>query len=127
METATEKLLLRLKALADPVRLRLVGLCRHGECSVAELTQVSGQSQPRVSQQLKQLCAAGFLERFRDGKRVYYRVPAPADTAIRRLLSLIPEGDTVLAADIERLHALRGAHAHEAPAVELEVTPAGRT
>ena len=56
MNSATESLLLQLKALSDPTRLRLVALCRQGECSVSELTRVTGISQPRVSQQLKALC-----------------------------------------------------------------------
>jgi DNA-binding transcriptional ArsR family regulator len=108
MEMAIEPFLAQLKALADPVRLRLVALCRHGECSVSELTEILGQSQPRVSQHLKQLCDAGLLERFRDGKRVYYRVPLlKGGTAGRRLLELIPE-DRLALADTERLRRLRG-------------------
>jgi SAM-dependent methyltransferase len=110
METATERLLLQLKTLADPVRMRLVALCRHGECSVAELTEVTGQSQPRVSQHLKKLCEAGLLERFRDGKRVYYRIPAPRGSALARraLLELIPATDATMQADALRLHQIRG-------------------
>jgi ArsR family transcriptional regulator len=76
MQESTETLLQRLKILGDLTRLRLVALCRQGECSVSELTAVTGQSQPRISQQLKLLCEAGLLGRFRDGKRVFYRVPA---------------------------------------------------
>ena len=106
MDFATERLLLQLKALADPVRLRLIALCRHGECSVAELTHVTGQSQPRVSQHLKQLCGAGLLERFRDGKRVYYRLPSLARPP-RLLLDLVPEADREIAADAARLRRLR--------------------
>lgn len=106
MGISTERLLLQLKALADPVRMRLVALCRHGECSVAELTQVTGQSQPRVSQHLKQLCGAGLLERFRDGKRVYYRLPSLARPP-RLLLDLVPEADREIAADAARLRRLR--------------------
>ncbi|MEX2496188.1 MAG: metalloregulator ArsR/SmtB family transcription factor [Woeseia sp.] len=110
MESGTEQLLLQLKTLADPTRLRLVALCRRGECSVSELAQASGHSQPRVSQHLKQLCDAGLLERFRDGKRVYYRVPVArsGSAALRRLLDLIPHTDPVMAGDAERLRELRG-------------------
>lgn len=110
METSTEQLLLQLKSLADPIRLRLLALCRHGECSVSELTEVLAQSQPRISQHLKQLCDAGLLERFRDGKRVYYRVPAlrGGTTRRRRMLELIPVEDPRITADAERLRRLRG-------------------
>ena len=110
MSTPTEQLLQQLKALADPQRLRLVALCRHGELSVTELTAVLGQSQPRVSQQLKQLCEAGLLKRFRDGKRVYYRMPSTATRAGRQLLALIPAGDAPFADDAARLRALRGSN-----------------
>ncbi len=105
----TVDLLGQLKALADPVRMRLVALCRHGECSVSELTAVSGSSQPRVSQHLKLLCDSGLLERFRDGQRVYYRVPARGGGAAarRELLRLIPTQDPEFAADTERLRRLR--------------------
>ena len=96
MQLATESLLQRLKTLGDLTRLRLVALCRHGECSVSELTRVIGQSQPRISQQLKLLCEAGLLRGFRDGKRVFYRVPAGGgrEEDLRQLLELVP-GDVL--------------------------------
>lgn len=109
MENRTHRLLLQLKMLSDASRMRLLALCRHGECSVSELTQVLGLSQPRVSQHLKQLCDAGLLRRFRDGKRVFYRVSARGDTTHRGLLALIPDEDSQLVDDAARLHALRGA------------------
>ncbi len=102
---------MQFKALADPVRMRLVALCRQGECSVSELTRVIGLSQPRVSQHLKRLCDAGILRRFRDGKWVYYRVTArrSSDGATRRrLLDLIPLDDPDFRNDLARLQELRG-------------------
>ena len=110
MENESEQLIAQFKALADPVRLRIVALCAQGECSVSELTDVLGHSQPRVSQHLKQLCAAGLLERFRDGHFVYYRVAARGDGAAlrRRLLSLIPDRDPVFGKDSDKIRTLRG-------------------
>lgn len=110
MKQSTEALILCLKSLGEPTRLRLVALCRQGECSVSELTRVLGQSQPRISQQLKQLCDAGLLDRFRDGKRVFYRVPAGNDltASLRRLLDLIPDDDAVFQADWKLLRQSRG-------------------
>lgn len=107
MRQGTEQLLLQFRNLADPVRLRLLALCRRGECSVSELTQAVGHSQPRVSQHLKKLCEAGLLERFRDGKRVYYRVPAVEGHAARRLLDMLPDAEPVMLEDAERLAAVR--------------------
>lgn len=106
----TALLITRLKAVAEPVRLRLLALCQQGECSVSELTTVLLQSQPRVSQQLKILCDAGLLERFRDGQRVYYRLATSSDAGAsrRQLLQLLPGDDPQLEADAERLRAVRG-------------------
>ena len=117
MLVPTEMLVARLKALGDPVRLRLVALCRKGECSVSELVAVTGQSQPRVSQQLKRLCEAGLLERFRDGKRVFYRAPRRGKEAkaIEELLRLIPEEDPVFVTDWDLLRKGRGESVEEIP------------
>ena len=109
MESSTEKLIVHLKAFADPVRLRLLALCVRGECTVSELTQVMAQSQPRISQHLKQLCDAGLLERFRDGHFVYYRVPLGSEQAAhrRRLFALLPADEPVYERDFDKLCTLR--------------------
>jgi len=110
MMPGTENLLLQFKALADPVRTRLVALCGIAECSVSELTKVTGQSQPRISQHVKQLCAVGLLERFKDGHFVYYRVRSGGDDspARRRLLALLPEDEPQFANDTRKLREVRG-------------------
>jgi len=110
MRASTDLLMRQMKALGDAARLRLVALCRNGECGVSELVEITALSQPRISQHLKQLCEVGLLERFRDGKRVFYRVPRAPDkrTEIEPLLGLIPEDDPQLIADRERLHRSRG-------------------
>jgi len=109
MKASTDKLLKQFKALADPIKVRLVALCGVAECSVSELTTVTGQSQPRVSQHLKQLCAADLLERFRDGHFVYYRVPTKGVDPLRRrrLLALLPADEPQFDKDTERLRTLR--------------------
>ena len=102
----------QLKTLADLTRMRLIALCRQGECSVSELTDVIGQSQPRISQHLRALCDSGLLLRHRDGKRVFYRVPQRGgDAALRvQLLALIPVDDRLFTDDWQRLLELRGEH-----------------
>lgn len=109
MQSSTEQLITHLKAFADPVRLRLLALCVRGECTVSELTQVMGQSQPRISQHLKQLCDAGLLERFRDGQFVYYRVPLASEQAAqrRRLFALLPTDEPAYDNDFDKLCGLR--------------------
>ncbi len=109
MKPSTDKLLLQFKTLADPVRTRLVALCGLAECSVSELTKVTGQSQPRISQHVKQLCAARLLERFKDGHFVYYRVPTSGvdSSTRRRLLALLPENEPQFEADARKLRKIR--------------------
>ncbi len=98
----------QLRAAAEPTRLRVLATLRRGEFSVIELTDILGQSQPRVSRHLKLLCDAGLLERFREQHWVYYRVPAEgAGTEfVDELLSRIEPGDPTLAADRVRVEAV---------------------
>ena len=69
------------KALADPVRLRLVSLvAAHagGEACVCDLNDAFDLSQPTISHHLKVLHEAGLLDREKRGVWVYYRVNARA-------------------------------------------------
>lgn len=127
MQSTTSLLLQQLKSLGDITRLRLLALCRPGECSVSELTRVIGQSQPRISQQLKQLCEAGLLGRFRDGKRMFYRVPArnSAGTDVPRLLALIPDDDPLFIEDLKQLRQHREQRVDQA-ASDLEIDQTDR-
>lgn len=111
MNPDTEHLVNQFRALADPVRMRLVALCSQGECSVTELTEVLAQSQPRISQHLKILCDAGMLERFRDGHFVFYRLPEQGDNAaqLRRLLALLPVQEPDFVRDVGVLRESRSA------------------
>ncbi len=115
---AMDSLLSALKAVAEPTRLRILGLLAEGELTVTELTQILRQSQPRVSRHLKLLCEAGVLNRFREGTWVFYRLASDDDIGglARRLLGFLPHKDHVLSMDQERLSAVR--HARNAAAVE---------
>jgi len=66
-----------LKALAHPVRLRLLYALRDDEECVCHLTALLRQRQAYVSQQLMFLRHAGLIVDRRDGLRVYYRVKDP--------------------------------------------------
>jgi DNA-binding transcriptional ArsR family regulator len=63
-----------LKALAHPVRLRILNALREDEECVCHLTALVRHRQAYVSQQLRFLRQAGILQDRKDGLRVYYRV-----------------------------------------------------
>jgi ArsR family transcriptional regulator len=66
-----------LKALADPVRLRLVsiiGTAESGEVCACDLPALVERSQPTVSHHLSLLVKAGVLEREQRGKWAWFRV-----------------------------------------------------
>ena len=68
-----------LKALADPVRLRLLSLVAShadGEACVCDLADAFDLSQPTISHHLKVLHDLDLLERYKRGVWVYYRVRA---------------------------------------------------
>ena len=63
-----------LRSAGEPTRLRLLLLLiGQGEFNVKDLTQILGQSQPRLSRHLKLLTDAGLIERFQEGSSVFYR------------------------------------------------------
>jgi ArsR family transcriptional regulator len=75
--TAAERIAPLLKALADPVRLRLLSLvAAHdgGEACVCDLNDAFDLSQPTISHHLKVLHEIGLLDRSKRGVWVYYRV-----------------------------------------------------
>ena len=109
-------LLVGLRAAADASRVRLLAICAQGEWTVTELTQVLGQSQPRVSRHLKLLADAGLLERFREGSWVFYRRARTGTGArlARSLCRMLPTDDPELALDRQRLAAVRAARQEQA-------------
>jgi ArsR family transcriptional regulator len=74
---AAERIAPLLKALADPVRLRLLSLVAShdgGEACVCDLNDAFDLSQPTISHHLKVLHEIGLLDRSKRGVWVYYRV-----------------------------------------------------
>ena len=87
---AAVELASRLKALADPGRLRLVSLLLASEDQQActcDLTEPLGLSQPTVSHHLKKLAEAGIVTGERRGVWTYYRVQPAALASIAVLLT----------------------------------------
>ncbi|MFL6100474.1 MAG: metalloregulator ArsR/SmtB family transcription factor [Actinomycetales bacterium] len=81
-----------LKALADPVRLRLMSLIAShegGEACVCDLTGAFDLSQPTISHHLKVLHDAGLVTREKRGVWVFYRAQT---SALGDLAALIGNG-----------------------------------
>jgi ubiquinone/menaquinone biosynthesis C-methylase UbiE/biotin operon repressor len=62
-----------LRTLSDPTRARLMNLLQSEELSVAEIQEILGMGQSRISTHLAQLKRAGLVEDRRVGKNIYYR------------------------------------------------------
>jgi len=67
-------ILKNLRLLADPSRLRILLLVEREELSVAELQEILGMGQSRISTHLAQLKQAGLVEDRRNGKSILYRL-----------------------------------------------------
>jgi len=68
-----------LKLLADPTRLRILMLLEQEALSVAELQEILGMGQSRISTQLSQLKAEELVEDARSGKNNIYSCAAASD------------------------------------------------
>jgi ArsR family transcriptional regulator, arsenate/arsenite/antimonite-responsive transcriptional repressor len=82
-----------LKALADPVRLRLMSLVASrpgGEACVCDLNDAFDLSQPTISHHLKVLHEAGLVDRDKRGVWVYYRVRPQALASLGALIGCPP-------------------------------------
>jgi ArsR family transcriptional regulator, arsenate/arsenite/antimonite-responsive transcriptional repressor len=78
-----------LKALADPVRLRLMSLVAShpgGEACVCDLAGAFDLSQPTISHHLKVLHDSGLLDREKRGVWVYYRARTAALASLGALI-----------------------------------------
>lgn len=92
-------ILKNLRLLADPSRLRILLLVEREELSVAELQEILGMGQSRISTHLAQLKQAGLVEDRRNGKSILYRLKQSAQTngfsqlmgVLRQAASEIPE------------------------------------
>jgi ArsR family transcriptional regulator, arsenate/arsenite/antimonite-responsive transcriptional repressor len=89
VEDATQ-LSMRLKALADPARLRLVSLLlvsENGELCTCDVTEPLGLSQPTISHHFRKLTEAGLVTGERRGTWTYYRIVPEALAALAAVIS----------------------------------------
>lgn len=119
------------RAIGEETRLRIMVLLLRGELTVSELTQILGQSQPRVSRHLKILSDAGLVERYREGSWMFYRSVASANeksvgveeharsdihAIANALSSLAASSDRLISRDSDRFDQSRRARAEAAAA-----------
>ena len=69
-----EELVDALKALAHPVRLRIMRALAGTERNVGEIDEAAEIGQPTLSQQLAVLRNAGLVKTRKEAKLVYYRI-----------------------------------------------------
>jgi ubiquinone/menaquinone biosynthesis C-methylase UbiE/DNA-binding transcriptional ArsR family regulator len=114
-----------LRAIGEETRLRIVVLLQHGELSVSDLTDILGQSQPRISRHLKLLVDAGVVDKHREGTWAFFDLVA--DGAISDLtscvLARVDQHDPTLAADLDRLSIVRNRRATTAQEYFAGVAP----
>ncbi len=84
-EVLLERIAERLKAMADPMRLRILHVLQNGERCVNDILHEVGGSQANVSKHLSVLKRAGLVDSRRDGISVFYRIDDEDVFAICRI------------------------------------------
>jgi ubiquinone/menaquinone biosynthesis C-methylase UbiE len=80
-----------LRVLSDPTRLRLALLLAEEELTVAEMQEILGMAQSRISASLGQLKREGLASDRRVGKNIFYSSKAGAPDALEGLLAAARE------------------------------------
>ena len=74
------------KALAEPMRLKVLNALQDGEKNVTQLTEMSGGTQANVSKHLSLLDQYGLVKRESRGTCVFYSI---ADPSVYELCELV--------------------------------------
>jgi DNA-binding transcriptional ArsR family regulator len=64
----------RLKALGEPIRLRIIDVLRHGELTVSDIAEFLETEVVTISHHLQILKRAKLLEAHREGRFIYYKL-----------------------------------------------------
>jgi ArsR family transcriptional regulator len=98
-----------LRAAGEVTRLRILALLSCGELTAGELSNVLGQSQPRVSRHLKLLVEAGIILRRPEGAWVFVRLSnqEPAAGLVKNILATLNDADDVIVRDKARLKEIK--------------------
>ncbi|PZU20426.1 MAG: ArsR family transcriptional regulator [Shinella sp.] len=113
-----DKLVDILKAAGEATRLRLLVLLSAGDLTVTDLTDILGQSQPRISRHLKLLAEDELVERYQEGAWAYFRLRRDGAAAelVRAILATTDPADPVLVRDAQRLVAVKQTRSERAQA-----------
>lgn len=114
-----------LRAIAEETRLRILFVLRRGELTVTDLTEILGQSQPRVSRHLRLLVDAGLVTKHREGTWAFFRLVDNLDhgALITSALAAVDVTDPVISADLERLDVVRARRADAASEYFERIAP----
>lgn len=106
-----------LSALGDSTRMRLLALLAAEELSVAELTQLTGLAQSRISSHLAKLREFGLISDRRQGTSNYCMLNPAMPEGAQKLWARVRDSvrDSLLEADRERLASLLQAREQDAP------------
>jgi ArsR family transcriptional regulator len=99
------------KALADPTRLRILGLLLAGEVCVCDIHGTLGIPQPKASRHLAYLKKSGLVATRKEGLWVHYRIAPLGDAVMKSLLATVTHclGHVdVVSRDRQRLQASTG-------------------
>src|SRR5262249_52019320 len=107
-----------LRAAGEATRLRILALLATSELNVKDLTQILGQSQPRLSRHLKLMAEAGLITRFREGSWVFFRLAeSGAENSLAgAIVASLDPSDLTLARDRARATSVQKARAEAAQA-----------
>jgi DNA-binding transcriptional ArsR family regulator len=94
------------KALADENRVRMLMLLQDGELCVCQITELFGLAASTISKHLSILYHAGLVDSRKDGRWIYYSLPAKASAPPREAIRWVAKslaGDPRIAEDAARL------------------------
>ena len=89
--------------------MRILALLAGSEMNVKDLTQILGQSQPRISRHLKLMAEAGLITRFREGSWMFFRLADAGSEAALALaiVASLDAADPTFARDRARASAVK--------------------
>jgi ubiquinone/menaquinone biosynthesis C-methylase UbiE/DNA-binding transcriptional ArsR family regulator len=114
-----------LRAIGEETRLQIAVLLQHGELTVTDLTDILGQSQPRISRHLKVLTDAGVVDKHREGTWAFFDLVSegPIAELVADVLGRVSQHDAAVAVDLDRLSAVRARRAASAQEYFARVAP----